>query len=48
MDGWVDGSQSRVKDCLQQSKILLGGWMGRKDGWVAGQDREGPSEVTKS
>ena len=20
-DGWVDGSQSRVKDCLQQSKI---------------------------
>ena len=21
MDGWVDGSKSRVKDCLQQSKI---------------------------
>ena len=20
MDGWMDGSQSRVKDCLQQSK----------------------------
>ena len=22
MDGWVDGSKSRVKDCLQQSKIV--------------------------
>ena len=22
MDGWMDGSQSRVKDCLQQSKTL--------------------------
>jgi hypothetical protein len=22
MDGWVDGWESRVKDCLQQSKIL--------------------------
>ena len=21
MGGWVDGSKSRVKDCLQQSKI---------------------------
>ena len=21
VDGWVDGSKSRVKDCLQQSKI---------------------------
>ena len=21
MDGWMDGSKSRVKDCLQQSKI---------------------------
>ena len=21
MDGWVDGCKSRVKDCLQQSKI---------------------------
>ena len=21
MDGWVDGWESRVKDCLQQSKI---------------------------
>jgi hypothetical protein len=21
MDGWVDGRESRVKDCLQQSKI---------------------------
>ena len=23
MDGWMEGSQSRVKDCLQQSKIML-------------------------
>ena len=23
MDGWMDGSKSRVKDCLQQSKIGL-------------------------
>ena len=23
VDGWMDGSKSRVKDCLQQSKILL-------------------------
>ena len=23
MDGWVDGSRSRVKDCLQQSKIKI-------------------------
>ena len=22
MDGWVDGSQTRFKDCLQQSKII--------------------------
>ena len=22
VDGWVDGSQSRVKDCLQQSKLM--------------------------
>ena len=22
IEGWVGGSQSRVKDCLQQSKIL--------------------------
>jgi hypothetical protein len=22
MDGWVDGWESRVKDCLQQSKIV--------------------------
>ena len=22
-DGWKDGSQSRVKDCLQQSKIKI-------------------------
>ena len=21
MDGWVDGWESRVKDCLQQSKV---------------------------
>jgi hypothetical protein len=23
MDGWMDGWESGVKDCLQQSKILL-------------------------
>ena len=23
MGGWMDGSKSRVKDCLQQSKISL-------------------------
>jgi hypothetical protein len=23
MDGWVDGRESGVKDCLQQSKILI-------------------------
>ncbi len=23
MDGWVDGRESRVKDCLQQSKIIV-------------------------
>ena len=23
MDGWVEGSQSRVKDCLQQSKMTF-------------------------
>ena len=22
MDGWMGGSQSRVKDCLQQSKMV--------------------------
>ena len=22
MDGWMDGGESRVKDCLQQSKTL--------------------------
>jgi hypothetical protein len=22
MDGWVDGRESRVKDCLQQSKTI--------------------------
>ena len=24
MGGWVDGWESRVKDCLQQSKIVRG------------------------
>ena len=24
MDGWVDGWESRVKDCIQQSKIING------------------------
>ena len=24
MDGWMEGSQSRFKDCLQQSKIAPG------------------------
>ena len=23
MDGWMDGWESRVKDCLQQSKIII-------------------------
>ena len=23
VDGWMDGSKSRVKDCLQQSKMVL-------------------------
>ena len=37
MDGWVGGSQSRVKDCLQQSKNL-GEWKdGRKEGWMDGR-----------
>ena len=34
--GWMDGSQSRVKDCLQQSTNkawLLNGWV---DGWMGG------------
>jgi hypothetical protein len=22
MDGWMDGSKSRFKDCLQQSKMI--------------------------
>jgi hypothetical protein len=25
MDGWMDGRESGVKDCLQQSKINLNG-----------------------
>ena len=38
MEGWMEESQSRVKDCLHQSKIKksgksVGGWMG---GWVGG------------
>jgi hypothetical protein len=29
LDGWMGGSKSRFKDCLQQSKIifLTGGWV---------------------
>jgi hypothetical protein len=23
MGGWMDGRESRVKDCLQQSKIII-------------------------
>jgi hypothetical protein len=23
MDGWVDGSKSGFKDCLQQSKMII-------------------------
>ena len=37
MDGWMDGRESRVKDCLQQSKTLVSGWKeGRKEGWMDG------------
>ena len=52
MDGWVGGWESRVKDCLQQSKsrvwvenyelnILLDGW---KDGWKEGR-KEGKARL---
>ena len=44
MDGWMDGCQSRVKDCLQQSisrpKLCwMGGWMDgwKLDGWMGGK-----------
>ena len=36
MDGWMDGRESRVKDCLQQSTKkawLLNRWV---DGWMGG------------
>ena len=36
MGGWMDGSRSRVKDCLQQSTKkawLLNGWV---NGWMGG------------
>ena len=38
VDGWVEGRESRVKDCLQQSKNL-GEWVdGRKEGRVEGRE----------
>ena len=36
MGGRKDGSQSWVKDCLQQSKTLVSGWMEGRMGGKAG------------
>ena len=42
MDGWMDGWESRVKDCLQQSKIKI---QGRDK--TGGQHRPGgPRQLT--
>ena len=39
-EGWMDGGESWVKDCLQQSisRKKLAGWMDGNwmDGWVGG------------
>ena len=34
MEGRMEGRESGVKDCLQQSKTLVSG---RKDGWMEGR-----------